>query len=112
MRIEFTGKHTWSDGWVSFDAVVDGQPVINRVSSDALADYFGSYGGAENDMNAYVSRRGTIDGVARILIANGHTNGLGGADVDTEEVERYGMQADDLARETANVVPFQSRRGK
>ena len=104
-RIRFTGVHAVGQRWVTFEAVVDRRRVSNRVSREALSDYFGSDGTSRGDAAAYVARRPTIDAIAQILIARGDTNRFGGADIDTNDVERYGQDADALAP-LAPVLPF------
>lgn len=43
------------------------------------------------------------------VAVDGHGDGFwdSGADVDTEEVERYGVEADAIAASTASVLPFE-----
>lgn len=94
MMIHFTGEYEPTlDGWLIFHVLIDGHPSYCRVSEDALSELFGSQGGAENDIAAYVLHRDTIHGIARFLILKGNTNGLGGADVDPETAQRYGAEA-------------------
>lgn len=98
MKIEFSGEHKFDieRGRVTFIAYVDGKTVRNTVSEEALADYFidDSSSGSEE---TYLRRRVTIDGIAKIMIEAGLTNASGGADIGTEEVERYGRAADEAA---------------
>lgn len=104
-RIRFTGHHVVGQRWLTFEAVVDRRRVSNRVLREALSDYFGSDGSARGDAAAYVARRSTIDGIAQILVARGQRNRFGGADIDINDVERYGQDADALAA-LAPVLPF------
>jgi hypothetical protein len=108
-RVRFTGCYAVGQRWLTFEGVVDRRRVSNRVSREALSDYFGSDGTVSGDGDAYVARRSTIDAIAQILIARGDRNRFGGADIDTHDVERFGQDAEALAA-LAPVLPFKILR--
>lgn len=68
---------------ILFDGRGFGREFTNRVSINALRDYFGSNGTPDGDTEAFQRNRAVIEQLARRALENDEVNDTGGAEITT-----------------------------
>ena len=95
--MNFTSEHQWDieRGCVQFVGYDGDRRVVNRISEEALEDYFGHNRPAHLSVEAYRHNRDEIHRLAELAITEGQVGNDGGASISSTwlQAKNYGRKS-------------------
>jgi hypothetical protein len=94
----FTGEHDYSSTGIEFIAYIGQDRIVNRITREALQDFFRSPSRPESYSATYECHREEIVRLARFRIEQQERNEWGGADITSEYLREIQYEAPDGCR--------------